>query len=55
MKPYGAPIEPMNAGKPIIAPTENSWESGVTFNATAVYVARSVKNDFIIKKTASYR
>lgn len=37
-RPRGLAVERLNGGEPIIAPTENWWETGVTFNAAAVYV-----------------
>ncbi len=49
MQPYGIPVERCNDGKPIIAPSENWWETGVTFNAAAVYLPRSPENDAIIR------
>jgi predicted GH43/DUF377 family glycosyl hydrolase len=48
-KPSGLPIERLNDGLPILAPTELWWETGVTFNAAAVYLERSPSNDCIIQ------
>jgi predicted GH43/DUF377 family glycosyl hydrolase len=48
LKPYGLPVERLFDGAPIIAPTANRWESGVTFNSAAVYLERSPANDPII-------
>ncbi|MCX7918196.1 MAG: hypothetical protein N3A72_01045 [bacterium] len=50
MKPYRLPVQRINDGKPIITPQGSAWESGVTFNATAIYLPRSEKNDAIILK-----
>lgn len=49
MKASGLPVERCNMGKPIIAPTSNWWESGVTFNAAAFYLERSPENDPVIQ------
>jgi predicted GH43/DUF377 family glycosyl hydrolase len=49
MKPYHIPVERCNGGAPIISPTANWWETGVTFNAAAVYLERSVANDPVIR------
>ncbi|MBA7704429.1 4-O-beta-D-mannosyl-D-glucose phosphorylase [subsurface metagenome] len=40
----------LNNGKPIISPTSNWWEDGVTYNPTALFLERSPQNDPIIKK-----
>lgn len=37
-RPRGLAVERLNGGEPIIAPTEYWWETGVTFNAAALYV-----------------
>ncbi len=42
-------IERCNQGEPIISPSQNWWENGVTFNPAAVYLERSPANDRIIK------
>jgi predicted GH43/DUF377 family glycosyl hydrolase len=42
-------IERCNGGVPIIAPAGNWWETGVTFNAAAIYLERSAVNDRIIQ------
>jgi predicted GH43/DUF377 family glycosyl hydrolase len=49
MKTCGLPVERCNSGEPIIAPTNNWWETGVTFNAAAVFLERSPENDPIIQ------
>ena len=48
-RPYGLPIERCNHGEPILSPTANWWETGVTFNAAAFYLERSAENDPIIR------
>ena len=40
----------LNNGTPIISPTSNWWEDGVTFNPAALFLERSPQNDAIIKK-----
>jgi len=50
LKPYGAPIERLNGGKPIVTPTGNWWEDGATFNPAALYLEKSAINRPIIKK-----
>lgn len=52
LKPCGLPIERVNGGEPLIQPTQNWWESGVTFNSAAVYLPRSEENDPIIATLA---
>ncbi len=42
-------VERCNGGVPIISPGANWWESGVTFNAAAVYLDRSPVNDRVIQ------
>src|SRR5689334_2771342 len=49
LRPWGIPVERLNGGAPLLAPTQNWWESGVTFNTAAVYLERSAINDPIIK------
>ncbi|HMN63346.1 MAG TPA: hypothetical protein PJ988_23460, partial [Anaerolinea sp.] len=49
MKPSLPPIERLNGGEPIIAPSQNWWETGVTFNPAAVYLERSAENDLILR------
>lgn len=44
----GVPVERLHTGQPILAPTAQWWESGVTFNSAAVYLLRSAANDPII-------
>jgi predicted GH43/DUF377 family glycosyl hydrolase len=48
LKSYGLSVERLCGGKPLIAPTGNRWESGVTFNSAALYLERSPANDPII-------
>ncbi len=50
LKPYGVPVERLHGGAPILQPTQNAWESGVTFNTAAVYLERSEANDPILKQ-----
>ncbi len=50
LKPYGITVERLCNEAPIIQPTDNWWESGVTFNSAAVYLERSPINDPIIRK-----
>jgi len=40
----------LNKGKPIISPTSNWWEDGVTFNPAVMFLERSPQNDPIISK-----
>lgn len=49
MRSCGIPVERLNRGEPIISPSDNWWETGVTFNAAAVYLPRSPENDAIIR------
>ena len=49
MKPYGIPVERINQGKAIIAPTSLAWENENTCNAAAVYLERGAHNDGIIR------
>ncbi len=42
-------VERCNNGEPILAPTDRWWETGVTFNAAALYLERSPANDPIIQ------
>lgn len=48
-RPRGLAVERLNDGEPIIAPTENWWETGVTFNAAAVYVEPTPENAPVIR------
>jgi len=48
MKAHRITVERCNHGEPIIAPTHRAWETGVTFNAAALYLKRSAANDHII-------
>ena len=49
MKTIPMTVERCNNGKPVVSPTLNWWETGVTFNAAAVYLDRSTVNDRIIQ------
>ncbi|MGE5222160.1 MAG: hypothetical protein ACM3PY_06965 [Omnitrophica WOR_2 bacterium] len=49
MNPNPLVIERLNDGKPVITPTELSWENGGTVNPAAVYLERSPVNDVILK------
>ena len=49
MKTLPIPVERCNNGIPIVSPRSNWWETGVTFNAAAVYLHRSAANDRIIQ------
>jgi predicted GH43/DUF377 family glycosyl hydrolase len=49
MKPYGIPVERINQGKAIIAPTHLAWENENTCNAAAVYLERGAHNDEVIR------
>jgi predicted GH43/DUF377 family glycosyl hydrolase len=49
MKPHGVSVTRCNGGEPIISPTGKWWENGVTFNAAALYLERSIENDPIIR------
>jgi len=42
--PFNLPIERLFGGNPLIAPTTNAWESGVTFNAAATFLAPTPEN-----------
>lgn len=48
-KAYGVPVERLNGGEPIIAPSQQWWETGVTFNPAAVYLARTPENEAVIR------
>lgn len=43
------PVLRLNAGKPILAPTLNWWETGVTFNAAATYLPPTPRNAEVIR------
>jgi predicted GH43/DUF377 family glycosyl hydrolase len=49
---YSSKVEAirLNNGKPIISPTSNWWEDGVTFNPGVLFLERSPQNDPIISK-----
>ncbi|MBP1655472.1 MAG: glycosidase like protein [Bacteroidetes bacterium] len=49
MKTYPITVERCNGAVPIIVPGSNWWETGVTFNAAALYLERSAANDKIIQ------
>lgn len=40
----------LNNGEPIISPTSNWWEDGVTFNPAVMFLERSPRNDPVIRK-----
>ncbi|MGV3616802.1 MAG: hypothetical protein ACO1SV_15860 [Fimbriimonas sp.] len=42
--PFDLPFERLFGGQPLISPTENGWESGVTFNSAAVYLPPTPQN-----------
>jgi len=42
--PFSLPIERLFDARPLISPTENWWESGVTFNTAAVWLAPTAEN-----------
>ncbi len=41
----GLTVQRLHGGEPILAPTAQWWESGVTFNTAAVYLPRSAQHD----------
>ena len=43
-------VKRLNDSEPIIMSTSNWWEDGVTFNPAVLFLARTPKNDPIIKK-----
>jgi beta-1,2-mannobiose phosphorylase / 1,2-beta-oligomannan phosphorylase len=45
----GIRVERLNQSEPIIEPTQNWWETGVTFNAACAYLPRSLANDSVIR------
>jgi len=45
----GLHVERLNGGEPILSPTANWWESGVTFNPAAVYLEPSPENQAVIR------
>jgi predicted GH43/DUF377 family glycosyl hydrolase len=48
-KPYGVRVERCNDGQPIISPSQNWWETGVTFNPAAFYLAPTPENLPVIR------
>ncbi|AIE87935.1 hypothetical protein [Fimbriimonas ginsengisoli] len=42
--PFDLPFQRLFGGQPLISPTENWWESGVTFNTAAVYLPSTAEN-----------
>lgn len=42
--PFDLPIERLFGGQPLISPTDNVWESGVTFNTAAVHLPFKIEN-----------
>lgn len=49
MKASGIPIERLNGGNPLLAPSDRDWESGGVINPAVVYLNRSVENDPLIQ------
>lgn len=43
-------IERLNNGSPLLSPTTNWWESGVTFNPAAIYIENTPENRAVIEK-----
>jgi len=54
-QPGNVAVERLNDSKPIIQPTDNWWETGVTFNPAAFYLERSEVNDRIIRSLLPMR
>ncbi|RPJ40861.1 MAG: hypothetical protein EHM21_14005 [Chloroflexi bacterium] len=48
-RPFGFPVERCCDGEPIVSPSENWGETGVTFNAAATYVESTPENQPIIR------
>lgn len=48
-QPYGLPVERLNGGQPIIAPTQHWWEDGVTFNPAAIYLPPTHENAVLFR------
>lgn len=48
-------VERLNQGEPIIRPSGNWWENGVTFNPAAFYLERSPSNDRLIRELLPMR
>ena len=42
-------VERINGGEPILSPTANWWESGVTFNAAAIYLEPTPGNEPVVR------
>jgi predicted GH43/DUF377 family glycosyl hydrolase len=42
--PFDLPFERLFGGQPVVSPSENWWESGVTFNSAAVYLPPTTEN-----------
>jgi len=49
------PVERLNGGQPILAPRDNWWEDGVTFNAAALHLAPSPENLPLIERLLESR
>jgi len=47
-KPCDLRIERLNEGSPLLSPTTNWWESGVTFNPAAIFIQRKPQNQQVI-------
>jgi beta-1,2-mannobiose phosphorylase / 1,2-beta-oligomannan phosphorylase len=48
-QPYGLVVERLNGAEALIAPTANWWETGVTFNAAAVYLEPTLANAPVLR------
>jgi beta-1,2-mannobiose phosphorylase / 1,2-beta-oligomannan phosphorylase len=48
-KPYGVHVERCNNGEPILSPGSNWWETGVTFNPAAFYLAPTPENQPVMR------
>lgn len=44
------PVRRYHDGRPILAPTDRGWESGVTFNAAATYIPHTEQNRQLIAR-----
>jgi hypothetical protein len=47
-RPYEVPVERVNGGEPVISPSTNWWETGVTFNPAAIYLPPTPENTAVI-------
>ncbi|NQV35493.1 MAG: hypothetical protein HQ515_22560 [Phycisphaeraceae bacterium] len=48
LEPCALGIDRLNNGAPILSPTTNWWESGVTFNPAAIYIKKTPENQAVI-------